>query len=98
MHTKGKWTTRELKNEVYEIHGEMTLIAAVGEATTNPTSEANAKRIVQAVNSHDDLLEVSKMIVEENLANYEALGELAFAIDYIANKAKQAIAQAEMKC
>ena len=96
MHTK--WTvekSKALNRYIVSIKEPFRVIAVVRESED---AEANAKRIVQAVNSFDGLLEVSKMIVAENLANYEALGELAFAIDYIANKAKQASAQAETKC
>ena len=103
MHTKDKWKLRRVESDEQDLRpGDFVILGGYDSGNlkwvATAGKESNAKRICQMNNSFDELLEVSKMIVAENLANYEALGELAFAIDYIANKAKQAIAEAETKC
>ena len=62
MHTEGKW--RQWDNQKQTIYvpikgGKIETICRVD--TNRKDWEANAKRIVQAVNSFDDLLEVAKL-------------------------------------
>ena len=66
MHTKGKWTIERDQDSInlqslhWDIRSGYDHIARV-------ENEANAKRIVQAVNSFDGLLEALKNLVDRDL-------------------------------
>ena len=60
MYTKGEWTT-----DGYTVMADddMYLICTMYNMPDIKEEEANAKRIVTCVNSHDDLLEACEMAV-----------------------------------
>jgi len=89
MHTQGKWSeSGRFRHKIFISSDDGRSICTINDVTDN--AEANAKRIVQAHNSHDDLLEVCKEVVSELRGKMRGSNWVR-----INRKAKLAIAQAE---
>jgi len=90
-HTPTPWGWESLENRV-RIEGNGYCVAIMQKGMDRQTTEANAAFIVRAVNSHEELLDVMRFIIEMN-EKTGAERNMPVAI----RLAKKAIAKAEGK-
>ena len=96
MHTEGKWEVEKSENKIFIIVDQNQLSVIAKMDFFNDNREEDAKRIVQAVNSFDDLLEACKGALEQ-FNNLETMADDDTTYLSTAQRAEleQAIAQAE---
>lgn len=96
-HTQGKWKADGIK--VYD-QNKNCIAMCTGDLNIQnfDTEKANAKRIVKAVNMHENFISASKLISEKSTIGYDSKGNTCYIITKeMFSIVKQLLKQAEQK-